>query len=135
MTRPSDDLAAHMPTNLDDLCARLRAKYDTGRRTMGSASLSSDGKVEIRPSEPIFAPRNPDGPEAADRIEALQKATMDCRDTLLWKSRAELMWKSRAEAATQRADRLAAALREIDRLACFHCAPKARAALQKATSA
>lgn len=60
-----------------DLITRLKAMQDTGRRTLGGGNVGVglNGKTTISSSygnEPILALRNPDGPEAAEKLEALE---------------------------------------------------------------
>jgi hypothetical protein len=63
-----------MTSEVDALIERLRAQEDSGRRTMGGASLSSDGTFTSWGCEPIMRARNPDGNAAADLIAAQREA-------------------------------------------------------------
>ncbi len=71
-------------TDPKEMIERLRATYDTGRRTDGTGSVGYglDGQVkyEMTGNEPIMALRNPDGPEAATLIEQLVKERDEARD-------------------------------------------------------
>lgn len=60
-----------MAEELSGLIERLRARRDSGQRTIGGATASADGHFESWGCEPIMVLANPDGPEAADALEAL----------------------------------------------------------------
>lgn len=55
----------------DELVVRLRAKVDSGLKTPGGGTIDATGKGTTWGLEPILVLRNPDGPQAADRIERL----------------------------------------------------------------
>ena len=63
------------------LIERLRRRVDSGRRTLGGASMTTDheGKVVTTSygGEPIMVLANPDGPAAVDLIERLAARTPD----------------------------------------------------------
>ena len=65
-----------------DLVERLLAKRDSGQRTMGGAICSAAGKFEAWGNEPIMVLVNPDGPEAAACIAALEAEVGRLRDDL-----------------------------------------------------
>lgn len=65
--------------NTDELVERLRAKVDSGRRTLGGGSISADGKATTWGNQLIMVYRNPDGPAAADEIERLTAELAEAR--------------------------------------------------------
>lgn len=64
------------------LVKRLSAKRDSGQRTMGGASCDATGKFEVWGNEPIMVLVNPDGPEAAATITALEAQRADLQAQL-----------------------------------------------------
>jgi hypothetical protein len=79
-----------------ELIERLRAKRDTGRRTLGGGNVWADGRPsEMWGCEPIFDYVNPDGPAAATRLEALQAQPVGEAADILREaiSLAEAMWR------------------------------------------
>lgn len=64
MTRGAEQLR-------EALLERLRAKVDSGRRTLGGGTISSDGRSTTWGNERVMVLANRDGPEAANLIESL----------------------------------------------------------------
>jgi hypothetical protein len=66
----------------EELVERLRREMPSGQWTIGSGSISSDGTFKGVCSMPIMRFANPDGPEAADAIEAQAAEIARLREAL-----------------------------------------------------
>jgi hypothetical protein len=64
------------------LSARLREKIDSGRRTPGGGDASINGVVTAWGGEKIMVYRNPDGPAAADALDAASAREAVLREAL-----------------------------------------------------